>query len=61
MTAVAVWDRKPSAQDLLEARLARGWAPTATALKDGDRVLGFAACVVSHEHRARAGEHGIDC
>jgi len=39
-----VWDRRPSKQDLLDARLAKGWTPTATSLKDGDRVLGYAAC-----------------
>ncbi|MCA9592599.1 MAG: hypothetical protein KC776_04785 [Myxococcales bacterium] len=45
MTAVAVWDHEPSAAELLEARLARGWTPTPTALKDGEAVLGYAACL----------------
>jgi hypothetical protein len=35
---------------LLDARLARGWRPTASALKAGDRVLGYAACAVTIEH-----------
>ena len=45
MTAVAVFDHRPSAQELLERRLERGWRPTASPLKAGDRVLGYAACV----------------
>jgi len=47
VTAVAVWDHAPSAQELLEARLARGWRPTPTATRDGDKILGYAAaCAV---------------
>jgi hypothetical protein len=46
VTAVAVWDHAPTARELLDARLARGWRPTASPLKAGDRVLGYAACVV---------------
>lgn len=45
MTAVAVWDHRPSAAELLAARLAAGWRPTPTATRDGDVVLGHAACV----------------
>jgi hypothetical protein len=45
VTAVAVHDRRPSARDLLDARLASGWRPTATPLRHGDRVLGAAACL----------------
>jgi len=45
VTAVAVWSRKPTDQELLEARLARGWKPTPSGLKGGDRVLGYAACI----------------
>jgi hypothetical protein len=37
-----VWEHKPTADAMLEARLARGWKPTATALKDGDKILGHA-------------------
>ena len=43
MAAVAVWDHKPDAEELLQARVARGWEPTATGLKDGAQVLGYAA------------------
>ena len=45
MTAVAVFDHKPTAHELLERRLERGWRPTPSRLKDGHRVLGYAACV----------------
>jgi hypothetical protein len=43
VTAVAVWDHAPSADELLDARVARGWEPTPTGLKDGAKVLGYAA------------------
>lgn len=43
MAAVAVWDHLPSEDELLDARVARGWEPTATGLKDGAKVLGYAA------------------
>jgi len=46
-----VWDHRPSAAELLEARLARGWRPTASELKGGARVLGYAACAVTVPHR----------
>jgi hypothetical protein len=46
VNAVSVWDHLPSADELLEARLARGWTPTPTLLTDGPRVLGHAACRV---------------
>jgi hypothetical protein len=43
VAAVAVWDHKPSADEMLDARVARGWEPTPTGLKDGAQVLGYAA------------------
>jgi hypothetical protein len=46
VTAVAVWDHEPDAGELLEARLERGWTPTPSALREGERVLGYAACLV---------------
>jgi hypothetical protein len=52
VTAVAVFDHRPTAAELLSRRLERGWRPTPSALKDGARVLGYAACVVTGEHRA---------
>ena len=30
VTAVAVWDKYPTAQDLLDARLSDGWTPVAS-------------------------------
>jgi hypothetical protein len=57
VTAVAVWDHLPSAAELLDARLARGWTPTPTATRDGDKILGYAACLArgpaGDEHRPR--------
>jgi hypothetical protein len=44
--AVAIWDHRPTAAEVLERRLAEGWKPTASSLKDGERVLGYAACAV---------------
>jgi hypothetical protein len=49
VTAVAVWDHRPDAAELLDARVTRGWRPTPTALQDGDRVLGYAACLMERE------------
>jgi hypothetical protein len=46
VTAVAVFPTRPDARTLLDARLARGWKPTASELKDGSRILGYAACAV---------------
>jgi hypothetical protein len=47
VTAVAVWDHRPTPAELLEARLARGWTPTPTRTRDGPVVLGYAACLTS--------------
>lgn len=49
--AVAIWDHRPSADELLSARIEAGWAPVATELQDGPKILGHAAC------RFRAGDH----
>ena len=46
MTAVAVFDHRPDAAELLARRLERGWHPTPSALRGGERVLGYAACAV---------------
>jgi hypothetical protein len=45
--AVAIWDHRPTADELLAARVARGWQPTATDTRDGPQVLGHAACLVT--------------
>jgi len=47
LTAVAVWDHRPTEPELLAARLARGWRPTPTATREGAKVLGYAACAWS--------------
>jgi hypothetical protein len=47
MNGVSVWDHQPTADELLEARLARGWVPVATSTVDGDVVMGHAACRVT--------------
>ena len=39
MTAVAVWDHVPSADEILKLRLDAGWNPTPSMLKDGYEVL----------------------
>jgi len=53
VTAVAVFDHHPDAAELLARRLDRGWRPTPTALRDGERVLGYAACLVTARHDPR--------
>jgi hypothetical protein len=45
VTAVAVWTHRPTAEELLQDRLARGWEPTPTATRDGPQILGYAACL----------------
>ena len=42
--AVAIWDHRPVAEELLTRRLERGWRPTPTAMQDGAVILGYAAC-----------------
>jgi hypothetical protein len=40
-----VLDSRPTAQSLLDARLAAGWVPTPTATRDGPQILGYACRV----------------
>jgi hypothetical protein len=47
VTAVAVWSHRPTADELLAARLERGWRPTPTATRDGPQILGHAACLMA--------------
>jgi hypothetical protein len=47
VTAVAVWDARPTADELLQKRLRDGWQPTPTALQSGSTILGHAACLVT--------------
>ena len=44
--AVAVWNHRPSADELLTARLERGWEPTPTDTRDGPVIMGHAACAI---------------
>ena len=44
MLSVSVWDHRPTADELLDDRVARGWTPTPTGTVDGPVVLGHAAC-----------------
>jgi hypothetical protein len=56
--AVAIWDHRPSAGELLCGRIGRGWRPTPTATVDGDVVLGYAACA---SDRFELGGAGLAC
>jgi hypothetical protein len=42
VTAVAVWNHAPTADELLAVRLAAGWRPTPSRLKSGETILGHA-------------------
>jgi len=41
-----VWDHRPTAAELLEQRLASGWLPRPSLLKEGDVIEGYARCLV---------------
>jgi hypothetical protein len=45
VTAVAVWKHQPTANEILKVRLKNGWKPTVSPLKEGDQILGYAACL----------------
>jgi hypothetical protein len=49
VTAVAVWNHLPSDDEILRARLNAGWRPTPSMLKEGDEILGHAACAVTRK------------
>jgi len=40
-----VWDHRPDADELLAYRLQKGWQPTPSPLKDGDKILGHACSI----------------
>jgi hypothetical protein len=46
VNSVSVWDHQPTADEMLDARLAAGWVPTPTSTVEGDKILGHAACRV---------------
>lgn len=50
VTAVAIWDHPPTADELLTVRVNEGWRPIPSKLKDGDRVIGHAACLINGKH-----------
>jgi hypothetical protein len=37
-----VWSKKPTPDELLDARVAAGWVPTPTSTVDGDVIMGHA-------------------
>ena len=37
-----MWNHEPNADELLDARIADGWTPTATSTVDGHVVMGHA-------------------
>ncbi|HEY6402070.1 MAG TPA: hypothetical protein VI479_11715 [Blastocatellia bacterium] len=41
-----MWDHYPNADELLSARIAGGWRPTPSPLRDGAQILGHAACLL---------------
>jgi hypothetical protein len=45
VTAIAIWGHAPTADELLTVRLNEGWRPTPSKLQEGDRVIGYAACL----------------
>jgi hypothetical protein len=47
--AVAIFNHEPAPIELLERRIERGWRPTPTATRDGDVILGYAACRASND------------
>ena len=48
ITAVAVWDHRPTPDEILGARMSAGWTPRPSLLKAGDRVVGHAACSMTN-------------
>lgn len=59
MNAVSVWDHRPKADELLDARLAAGWTPTPTSTVDGDVILGHAACRAPVSEAPAAAPQGL--
>jgi len=47
LSAVSVWDHRPTKDELLDARLRSGWLPTATSTVDGDVIIGHACRLMS--------------
>ena len=47
ITEISVWNHEPTADELLNARIAEGWEPTPSLLKEGEVILGHAACLAA--------------
>ncbi|MEO6724556.1 MAG: hypothetical protein ABIU20_09380 [Blastocatellia bacterium] len=41
-----MWDHHPTPDELLAVRISEGWQYTVSPLRDGDQVLGHAACLL---------------
>ncbi|HJQ26156.1 MAG TPA: hypothetical protein VKA60_19725 [Blastocatellia bacterium] len=41
---MSLWTQQPTADELLDRRLTSGWVPVPTRMRDGDKILGHAAC-----------------
>ena len=48
VTAIGIWESRPTADELLQQRLLEGWKPTPSLLVDGEQILGYAACLLSN-------------
>lgn len=59
--AVAIWDLPPSADALLDARLAEGWRPTPSYLVSGPTVMGHAASVPRDQWTTPDGDGVVAC
>jgi hypothetical protein len=53
-----VGDHVPGADEILQARIQEGWRPTRSSLKEGERILGRAACVAMHRSTLEKGAIG---
>lgn len=40
----SAWDHRPTADELLDARLHAGWKPIPTKTQEGEEIMGHAAC-----------------
>ncbi len=41
----SAWDHRPTADELLQARLQTGWKPIPTKTQDGEEIMGYASCL----------------
>jgi hypothetical protein len=50
VTAIAIWDHSPTADELLTVRVNEGWRPVPSKLKRWDQFIGHAACLINGQH-----------